>query len=821
MLTPTAFTMDMLHQDLRYAVRTLRRSPAFTTVAVLTLALGIGAATALFSVTYGVLLRRLPYPEPERIVQLWQINEQGGQAWVSDPNFADWVEQSRGFVAMAQFQPATATVITGDEPVRTPAARVSRDFFAALGVQPIRGRGFLPEEQHEGAAPAAVVGHAFWQRHLGGDPNLAGKTLAFDDEVYTVVGVMPPGFDFPAGAELWTPRELRPVLPSRTAHNWQVVARLRDGVTPGQAQQELSMVSRRLKQQYGDDTWMEDAAVVPLHEQVVGRVRPMLLVLLGASAFLLLVAGANVANLVLARMTNRQHELAVRAALGASRWRLARQTLAESLVLALAGGVLGVLLAVWGVRALLAWEPGNLPRTDEIGIDPTVLGFALGVAVLVAALLGLAAALRAGRAATRGDLVRSPRSQAGGASRQRTQGGLVMAQVALTLVLLVGAGLLARTLYGLHRVDTGFRTEDVLTIRLTHVDTADDLPRLARAHDELIARLGTLPGVAAAGGIQAFPLIGDLGSGAFVIQHHPDEVQDFDDFGALMKVPGRSGYAAYRVASDGYFAAMGIPLLRGRGFDARDDFESPHVALISETLARGWSDGDAIGALIQFGNMDGDLRPMTVVGVVADVREAGADSEPQPTVYALHRQRAAATEDFTYVLHAPGGAAALVPRARSVVRELVPDAAPRLRTIEEIVAVPLAPRRFSLLLLGVFGGAALLLAALGVYGITAYSVAQRTREIGVRMALGAQPGNVLGLLVRQGAVIAGLGVMVGSAVAIGLTRLIASQLHGIDATDPSTFVAVAALLIAVTLAASYLPARRATRVDPMIALRAE
>jgi putative ABC transport system permease protein len=812
--------MHTLLQDLRYAFRTLRKSPGFTAVAVLTLALGIGAATALFSVVHGVLLRPLPYPQPERIVQLWQLNDQELRAPVSDPNFADWAAQSRSFAALAQYRWGMASVVGGNEPVRAPTAAVSRDFFAVLGVQPVIGRIFVPEEQQQGGAAAVLVGHAFWQTQLGGSRDLAAHTLGFGDAAYTVVGVMPPGFDFPDGATLWTARELLPVLPARTAHNWHVVGRLRDGVGVAVAQQELSRVSRELKQQHGEDTWMADAAVVPLHEEVVGRARPVLLVLLGAAGFLLLVAVANVTNLLLARMTSRQREMSVRVALGASRWRLAQQTLAESLALCLLGGALGVLVAHAALGALLSAEPGNLPRADEIAVSAGALGFALGIAVLAALVLGLLGALRASQADLRGGAALRERASSGAVSTQRLQNGLVATQIALTLCLLVGAGLLGRTLRQLLAVDLGFRTESVVALSLAH--SGVDGERLGRLHDEIVARLRAMPGVEEAGGSNRVPLTAGGADGTFVIQSHPTEVSGFEDWNALSRIPERNGYAVFLRASDGYFRALGIPLLQGRFFDERDGADQPHVAVISESLARGrWPDEDPLGKLINFANMDGDVRPMTVVGVVGDVRDRAIDAPPQPTVYASSRQRPSQTATFSYVLSGPVGAATLAQAARQVAAELAPNAPPRIRTLEEIVATPLAPRRFTLLLLAVFGATALLLAALGIYGLTSYSVSQRTRELGIRLALGAAGGRVLAMVVRQGAVLALLGIGVGTAVAFVLTRLISSQLYGVEATDPLTFAGAAAFLAIVATAASLVPARRATRVDPMIALRGE
>jgi putative ABC transport system permease protein len=812
--------MKTFLHDVRFTVRSLGRSPGYTVVVVLTLAIGIGAATALFSVVHGILLRPLPFPESDRIVQVWEVDDRGNQLNVTDPNFADWAEQSRSFAGLAQFQSAPQSILGGDEPVRRMVGAVSRDFFRVMGVQPVVGRGFVPDEQQPGGAPAVVVGHAFWQDQLGGEPDLSGRTLSFGDAVFQVVGVMPPGFEFPYGVELWTPRELRPSLPSRTAHNWQVVGRLADGVSLGRARDEMTGISRALYERYGDDITLVDAALVPLHEQLVGGVRPTLLVLLGAAGFLLLVAVANVANLSLARAAARRRELAVRVALGANGWRILGPTLTETLALSLAGGLLGVLLAGTGLRLLLALEPGNLPRADEIGLSLGALGFGLAVSVLTALGLGLLAAVRASGTDLREGLTSGDRTRTGGVSARRVQNVLVAAQVALTFVLLVGAGLLGRTIGRLLDVDLGFRTDGVVAMSLSHSGPSDHA--LGELHHALIARLRSEPGVVEAGGANRVPLMWGGSNGMFLIQNHPAEIASFDDWGALSRIPERTGQASFRVASDGFFRALEIPLVRGRLFEEGDAFDAPHVAVINESLARArWPDEEPLGKLINFANMDGDMRPMRVVGIVGDVRDFAIDAPPGPTVYAFYRQRPRPTSEFTYVVAGPGDATALSAAARRIAAEVAPAAPPRLRTIEEVVAAPLAPRRFTLVLLVAFATTALVLSALGIYGLISYNVTRRRREIGIRMALGAVGERVLGMVVRQAATLALVGVAVGMAAAVGLTRFIANQLYGIEANDTATFAAAVAFLLAMAVVASYIPARRAARVDPMVALREE
>lgn len=811
-----------MHQDFRYALRSLLRAPAFTVASVLTLALGIGATTALFSVVNGVLLRSLPYPEPDRIVQLWQINASGSRTQISDPDFEDIAAQSRSFRAVAQFNGLSSSVSGEGGPSRLNLAFVSRGIFEVLGVQPILGRTFLPEEQQVGGVPAVLISHGYWQRHLGGGRDVLGKVLLIDQEPFTVVGVMPPGFDFPSRTDVWVPRELLPSHSNRTALNWQVVGRLEAGVTLAQARQDVSALARRLKAEYGDATWMEGLELVPLRDQLVAHVRPALLVLLGASAFLLLIGCANVVNLLLARITSRRRELAVRLALGAGRWRIARQFLAESAVLSLVGGGIGVLLAVWGVELLLAFEPGVLPRVDEIRVDLPVLGFAVGASTLTAGLLALIAAIRATGDEVRGTLAEAQRTSSEGRSGQRVRGGLVACQVALTLVLLIGAGLLTRSFVRLLSVDPGFRTTSVVTMDLVVSGAEADPVRLANFHEELSARLRAIPGVKAVGGVSALPLTGSGASGAFLIVEHEDEVRNFEDWDRISRDETRTGYADFRVADAGYFAALGIPLIRGRLFDDRDGPGAPHVAVISESLAkRRWPDEDPIGKRIQYANMDSDFRVFTIVGIVGDVRDEGLDAEPYPTFYGNARQRIAATGRFTYVLHGEGDPAAIVASARRAVQEVDPEVPPVFRTIEQVITSTLADRTFSLFLLGVFGGVALVLAVTGVYGVIAFLVAQQTREIGIRVALGAQRGTVIGMIVGRGVRMAAAGLAAGLLVAFWLTRLIDGMLYGVGTRDPISFVAIALLLLGVTALASYIPARRAAGADPMLALRNE
>ena len=814
---------DLL-RDFRLALRTLRRSPAFTLVAVAILALGVGSTTAIFSVVHGVLLRPLPFPAADRIVHLWEVDEEGTRLQVADANFADFRAEARSFAALAEMAPGSMVSVVGaGEPVRVRATHVSRDFFPVMGVHPARGRGFVAEEQEQGGRPAVIVSDAFWRGRLGADPDLSSARLSFDGGLYSVVGVMPPGFAYPERVDLWIPRELFPTLPSRSAHNWQAVGRLRPGVTLEEAQREISSVAARLKATYGEDTGTVDAALVPLREHIVGDVRPVLLVLLGASAFLLLVATANLGSLLLARVSTRRREIAVRLAMGASRFHLTRQLLVEMLVLALLGGAAGALLAMAGTRALLAAAPGDLPRLAEIRVDPAAWVVAFGTAALVAAALALGSAIGGAPADLRGALAEGQRTQAGAASTRRVRDGLVVAQVALTLVLLVGVGLLGRSLARLLSLDPGYRTEALVVLDLESPWPADDAAgrRLAGFHEELMSRLRAIPGVLEVGGANAFPLgEGRYASGTFLVLPPGAATPRMEDLPEMFKDRALTGEAEYRVASEGWFRALGVPLLRGRLFDERDHADAPHAAVINQSLAETrWPDEDPIGKVIEFGNMDGDVRPFTVVGVVGDVREGNLAEEPRPTLYGSFRQRLGPPSSFSIVMHGSGPATPVIASARGILAELAPETPPRFRTVEEALATSLADRRFAVTLLGAFGGAALLLAVVGIYGVIAYLVAQRTREIGLRLALGAGVPHVLAMVLRRGLVLAGTGIALGVAAALALTRTLGTLLYGVTPTDPVAFAAVVLLLLASALLASWLPARRATRVSPMVAMR--
>jgi predicted permease len=798
-----------LWNEIRLRLRFLGREPGFSLAAVLTLGLGIGACTAIFTVVNAVLLRPLPFPEPERLVQLFEVSEKSPRMNVPEANFLDWQEGSRSFAALAMFRGSETTIRGASQPVRARVAYVSSGFFEVLGVRPALGRLPSAEEHRRGAAPVAMVSFAFWQRLLGAEADLAGKTLGFGNRLYSVVGVMPADFAFPPDTEVWAAMEmLGPVNPSRSAHNWSVLARLETSASLDAARAELSGIARRIHRQHRDVT-ATDAAVVPLQEQMTARVRTALWVLFASVGALLLVACANVTHLLLARATSRQREFAVRAALGASRTELIRELLSETLVLSLAGACLGVALARICLDLLLALGPARLPRTGEIQMDGEVLGFGLALSLLTALAIGLVPALRLPSSRLQDALREGGRGQFGGSRQQKVRGLLVVSQLALTLLLLVGAGLLARSFWRLLQVELGFETGGRLAIELSAPSPRD--PREARLlasfHQQALERVAALPGVLAAGGINALPITRSGGNGRFLIQNRGDSGEYWPN---------------YRVASAGYFTAMNIALLRGRLFDGTDGPETPQVALVSRAVAeRVWPGEDPLGQRINTGNMDGDERFMTVVGIVGDVRDRGPEAGMAGEIYVHYLQRPLATSNFTLVARTAGDPGALVASVRAELRALEPELPVRFRTLEELVRASLADRRFNLTLLLAFGGTALLLATLGIYGVVAYGVAQRVGEIGIRMALGADRRQVVRLFLGAGGRLVLLGVLLGLAGALAAGRLLSSLLYEVSPADPLALALAAVPLGAAALLACYLPARKATRVDPLIALRSE
>ncbi len=811
--------------DFRYALRTLLKSPAFTAVAVLTLALGIGASTAIFSVLDAVLLRPLPYPNQERIVELRELDEKNHAMSFAEPNFDDLVARQHSFEALAKYTVFPDAIIGGSEPVRGNVCAASPEFFRVLGITPALGRVFTDDAAGK---EAVVVSNGFWKRYLGARPDLQGMSLRFNNHSFAVIGVLPPELEFPPSTAVWFRADIFPPNTSRTAHNWRAAGRVKPGISLEQARSDIAAIGRQLKSEHGSLIDAASFGLTPLRERFVKDLRGVLLIVGIAVAVLLLIACSNVANLLLVRATARRYETAVRAALGASRWRLARQFIVEAIVLTLAAGVLGTMLAFWSVDLIVGSYHGNLPRIGQIGVNTTALGFTLGVSLLTGALLGIVPALSSSKKQLQSDLQSAGRGKSASRASAHFRNLLIVAQVALTLVLLVGAGLLGRSFQRLLAVNPGFETESAvaMTVSMPAAEEPADQRRLAQFYQQLLERLRAVPGVISVGGTNALPMSGDGANGTFMIEDGANPAKDMAglvrQMDALRGVSGKSGDADFRVSSAGYFAAMGIPLVRGRLFQDSDGPDAPHVAVISQTLARRfWPNEDPVGRQIQFGNMDGDVRLLHVVGVVGDVRDEGLDAEPRPIVYVNYFQRPAAAADFSIVAHARGDASALTDAMRREARALNPEMPTKFQTVKEIVSASLDNRRFSMVMLGVFAGAALLLAMVGLYGVVSYITSQRTHEIGIRMALGAQRFDMLRMIFRQSFALVVSGVVLGIIASFALTRLLASMLYGVQATDVMTYAGVVGLMVVAAALASYVPARRAMKVDPVVALRYE
>ena len=812
--------------DCRYGFRQLRKRPGATAVMVFTLALGIGATTAIFSVVYGALLRPLPYGDSSRIMAVFEVNSKGGWSHLADPNFDDFRDQNRSFQAIAKYNYYVVSVSGASQPTRATVAHVSPDFLKVFGIQPIFGRDFTASDAKKGAGATVLVSYGYWRQYLGSSPDLSRSHLKIDGAAYSIAGVLPAGFQFPPDVGLWLPTDLNGENPSRTAHNYFAVGRLRDGVSVELANQDISAIARRIHDTSSEqgDYLLKDGIVLPLQDSITGKARPALLILLGAVGFLLLVACANVANLLLAQASVRERELAIRSALGAARGRLIRQFLTEAFLLSLVGGCLGVLGAFWGVTGLVALAPQNLPRLDSVSISIPVLVFALLLSTAVAAGLGAFTAARATSGDLRKGLVEGGRGHAGSQGSQRVGRAIVAAQIAITLVLVVGAGLLGRSLMKVLEVNPGFRVEKIVTMDVTLPWVEDPKAKAGQAifFSNLIERLKQIPGVRKVGATSGLPMNedGGLPDGMFVLMTQNEIPKTMDGFDALFQRKERLGVADFGVVTDEYFQALGIPLIRGRIFDERDGANSPHVAVISESLARDrWPNQDPIGHTIEFGNMDGDLRLLTIVGIVGDVHEYGLDVPPRPTVYVNLFQRPRPA--ITVTMLSDAETRLVTSAAREILQDLNPEIPARFRTLSQVYSASLGSRRFNAILVGFFGIVALLLAMAGVFGVMAYSVSRRTREIGVRVALGAGSDDVLRMILSQGLRTIFIGVAIGIAGSLALTRTVESLLFGVTATDPLTFGGVAMLLVGAALLACFIPARRATKVDPMIALRYE
>jgi putative ABC transport system permease protein len=817
--------LENVGHDFRFAFRQLRKSPAFAFLATLTLALGVGATTAIFSVVNGVIMRPLPFPESERMVRVYGLDSKGGQMGnMADPTFDVLTDRNRSFTATAKHNLQSVGAVIGEESTRLVVATVSRDFFRVLDVRPRAGRFFIPEEQQIGAAPAIVISDALWQRVFNRANSALGKTINLSGSAARIVGVIPAGQEFPANAEVWFPAELNGKSTSYTSHSWQVIARVKPTVTMQQANADVSTILRDLHMRVGELTWTFDGRIVLLREQIIGKVKPLLLTLFGASAVLLLIACANVANLLIARMASRQGEIAVRLALGAGRMRLAQQLLIEATVLAGIGCLGGLALAFAGMQLLLKLRPTVVPRVSELTIDARVLVFAIAVSAGTAIALGLLAAWRGVAGDLRSALAQSQRTQGGGGASYHVRASLVVLQVAMTVVLLISASLLARSFVRLMTVDPGFRQKGLVVATVAFQEKKDappiDLVALQR-EDAIMARLRTLTGVTSVAVADAAPFSGGATDGAFIVLDGPVPLEP-SQMEHLFQDKTRAGYASRHVVNPEYFKAVAVPLVSGRLFTDDDRQGAPQVAVINKSLAaKQFPKQSAIGKVIEYGNMDGDLTPITIVGVVGDTKEISLTSEPDAnaSIYLTSQQRPNKSSDRFFVIATSNEDAAVV-AARNVLREMAPGVAVRFQTIEQIIGRSISTQRFMLVLVGVFGVTALLLAALGVYSVISYLVAQRGKEISIRVALGARGGDIVQLVVRQGMTLAVSGALLGAVGALAATRLLKAQLYEISATDPVAFVSVIVVLCAVAVLASYLPARRAARTAPMDVLRA-
>ena len=813
---------DSVLQDLRVGSRQLRRTPAVAAIIVLTLALGIGSATAIFSVVNGVVLQPLPFARPEQIVQLWSLDSKGARHRFADATFDYLAASNHSFSALAEFSAWEQSIARDADASRAVAAPVTRQFFDVLGVKPLLGRLFIPEEHQLGAPMVVVISHRLWTTQFGGSPSALGASLTIGRARATVVGILPAGKEFPANADIWYPRERTPKNTGYTALNWGLLGRLRDGVTPAGADREVSMLLQRLHTAVGDETWTVDGVAVGLRDQIVGNVALLLLLVLGASGLLLVIACANVANLLIARLAAREGEIAVRVALGAGRARLAQQLLVETSLLAALGCIGGVLLAAASVQTLIALRPAMIPRVGELRLDWHVLAFAISLSAGTALALGLLTAWRATRGNIREGLSQSQRTVGASGATYRIRGALVVVQLATTVVLLIGAGLLAHSFERLVTIDPGFRDHGVVVSDIAFaMDTGRaGIARRAQLVDELVSRARTVPGVTAAGFSNAEPFSGGSSNGGFLKLPNANVKLGFDELiDRILHDKANTGWANYRLTSDGYFKALGIPLLSGRLFDDGDRVETPHVAVVSASLAKKeWPNENAIGKVIDFGNIDSDPTPMTIVGVVGDTREEDLGAGPSLVVYCSYRQRRG-NDDGVYLVLSSNTEAATIQSARQTFRALRPDLPVRFQTVEQIVGLSIASQRFMLLLISVFGGAALVLATLGIYSVISFLVAQRGREISLRVALGASAGEIVRLVLRQGIALSVVGIAIGLAMALGATHVLQNLLYQVGTTDPLTFAVVLVVASVVVLVASYIPARRAARLDPMDVLR--
>jgi len=804
--------MMTLWQDIKYGVRMLVKSPGFTIVALMVLALGIGTNTSIFSVVNGVLLKPLSYPGAERLVWFEGINPHRGisDSSLSMPDYLDWQSQTDAFESMTAFFQGGIILTSEDaEPERIPRAVVTASFFPTMGVNPVQGRALLKEDELSGSAPVAVLSHGLWQRRFGANPNVVGNRITLGGRSVTVVGVMPIGFEYPAKVQIWMPLRTDP-NERRDNRYLQVLARLKPTATLDGAQSQIDTLSARLRQQYPETNEGWSARLKSLRDWTTRDVRTSLLLLLGAVGFVLLIACANVANLLLARASARRKEIALRTALGAGRWRIIRQLLTESSLLAALGGAVGLTLSILLTRLLVAISPADVPRLDEIGLDARVLGFTVGVVGLVGLLFGLAPALQASKTDLNDVLKEGGRGSSEGHWRNRVRALLVVSEIALSLLLLIGAGLLVKSFVLLRDVNPGFDAQNVLTMRVSLPGARYKEPQQqASFFRELTERVKALPGVEAAGATLTLPLGGtDFSVGrSFIREGRPLTTEEASD-------------SDYFVVTPDYFKTMRIPVKTGRSFTDRDTAETPPVVVINERIARRVFAGeDPIGKRITVWRDEKFARE--IIGVVGDVKSSRLDAETGYQIYVPHAQDAG-WGALSLAVRTKGEPEALTSQVRGAILSIDKNQpAHDIKTMDDVFSASVANTRLVVLLFGVFAMFALLLTSIGLYGVIAYSVAQRTREIGIRLALGAQTKDVLRMIITQGMILALIGAGLGLAGAFAATRVMRNLLYGVSATDPLIFIGVALLLTVIALLACYIPARRATKVDPLIALRYE
>jgi len=796
-------------QEVRFAARSLWKRPGFSVVVVLTLALGVGANTAVFSVINAVLLRPLPYRDADRVVTLWQNNTKAGiaQNGVSPANFMDWSEQTSSFEAIAGIEPSGFSLVGDGEPERFRASLVTSGFFQVTGTEALLGRTLTDEDYQPGNERVVVLAHGLWQRRFGGDRSIVGRKLILNGQPYVVAGVMPPEFQLPADREIWAPRVLsESQRQNRGAAYWNVVARLTQGTTVAQAREEMNGIAARLAAQYPETNGGMGATVVPLFEQLTGQIRSALWVLAAAVGFVLLIACVNVANLFLVRGAEREREFAIRRALGAERLRLVRQTLTESLLLVLVGGASGVLLASWLVKLIPALSSERIPRVEYVSMDLRVVLFACGVSLVTAIIFGLVPAIQFWRHDIQGTLKESGRSTSTPV-RQRVRKILVIGEVAVAVVLLTGAGLLLRSFMRLVQVDPGFSKERVLALQVFLPRNYDQREKMISFFDQSIEKIKGVPGIEAAAVIATPPFI------------ELDQDAEFNVVGRPAPPQGSAPAAFYAPVSSEYLNALSIPLKKGRFFTNFDTADAPPVVVINETMARRYfPNEEPVGQRLTV--MFGSSQVREIVGVIGDVHHNGLHAEPRAEMFVPHQQSASA--HMTFLVRTTTEPSSQLAAVKRAIREVNPNQTFSLTaTMEELISDSLKERRFNLFLLGLFAAIALLLATIGIYGSISYTTRQRTNEIGVRIALGAQSRDVLRLIVGQGIGLTLVGVAIGLGAALVLTRAIKSLLFGVSPTDPLTFLAISVLLLLTALVASLIPARRATKVDPLVALRSE